>query len=100
MLRMNKKLVGFTRIPNLLPLIVCYFSHGDMLYLQITKTSVMSNGNQPSTSQGSRPSSASVSNGASANVAGAPNLSIIEDEVDILLSKLDGKIERGKNETM
>ena len=36
----------------------------------------------------------------SANVAGAPNMSVREDEIDILLDKLDGKIQRQRDETM
>ena len=36
----------------------------------------------------------------SANVAGAPNMSVREDDIDILLDKLDGKIQRQRDETM
>lgn len=70
-----------------------------MLYLHMTQTGAGSSGSLPSTSY--HTPSPPISNGAGApSVAGAPNLSVVEDQVDILLDKLDGRIERKKNETM
>lgn len=74
-----------------------------MLFLTMTKSSRVSE-NLPSTSfspaTSATASGSNNSSGMHANVAGAPNLSVKEDLVDIALDKLDGKIERKRNEAM
>ena len=70
------------------------------MFLSISKSSSASSDSPPSTSYQNTSTSLVSNNGISANVAGAPKCSVVEDTVDIALDKLDGRIQRQRNETM
>ncbi len=82
-------------------IIFCFFTrHGDMLYLIANQADVTMMDTSQSTSSGEPIAGTSTGDTKPANGPRHASISVVEDEVDQYLQKLDGKIPRKRNEQL